>query len=233
METIEIELRYQILNPDTVGLLDNMCTFHSEKRIIDHYLDTPSIDLLKRGINIRVRDSKKMDIKFNRDCLINPMLELQDSGEEYSFSLPLQQKSIIRCNEVLSLLNLRPLLSSDFELFKQQNNLINHRIIDKVRRNYTTNGFTIVIDEVKSLGSFLEIEVMASSSENIEEIAQRMRDYLLSLSALNLKPLKTGYDSLILRKHNFQEYLQGRFILEEDNHHLKAVKRQFDQPASY
>ncbi len=233
MKTVEIELRYAILNPDAISLLQTNWSFKSEKRIIDQYLDTSSIDLLKRGIYIRVRDSKKMDIKFNRACLSNPLLELQDSCEEYSFPLPLQQESINPCSEILTLLALQPLVSTDFEEFKHQNSLINHRVVDKVRKSYTTNGFTIVIDEVANLGSFLEIELMASTSEQVEEVAQRMRKYIDSLTALNLQPLKTGYDSLILRKHNFKEYLQGRFILDEDKQYLHTLEKSPDQHAVY
>jgi len=233
MKTVEIELRYAILNPAAIGLLQDRCSFQSEKRIVDQYLDTPSIDLLKRGIYIRVRDAKKVDIKFNRECLTNPLLDLQDSCEEYSYRLPLQQESVSPCNEVLTLLDLNPLVSTDFELFKKHNNLINHRVVDKIRKSYTTNGFTLVIDEVANLGFFLEIELMASPSERVEEVTQRMREYISSLSALNLQPLKTGYDSLILRKQNFTEYLQGRFILEEDKQYLQTIKKSVDQHAGY
>lgn len=223
MNTIEIELRYEILNPEALHVVENTCSFISEKRVVDQYLDTPWIHLLKKGIYIRVRDSKKMDIKFNRECLINPLLELQDSCEEYTFPLPLQNASIDSCNEILTFLELQPLTSPDLELFKEHNQLFNHRVVDKIRKTYTTNGFTIMVDTVADLGSFLEIEVMASPSENVEAVAQRMREYILSLNALHLKPLKTGYDSLILRKHKYSEYIQGRFILEEDKHDRTAL----------
>lgn len=73
--------------------------------------------------------------------------------------------------------------------------------------------FTIVIDEVLNLGAFLEIELLANNKNNVDEIKKGMESLL---SDLSLKALKTGYDSLILRKNNFEQYLQGRFILDED-----------------
>lgn len=63
------------------------------------------------------------------------------------------------------------------------------------------------------LGTFLEIELMADSIENLAAIKQQMQ---LLLAGLSLAPLKTGYGTLLLRKHNFEHYLLGRFILEED-----------------
>ncbi|MBA3752298.1 CYTH domain-containing protein [Candidatus Dependentiae bacterium] len=224
MKTVEIELRFEILNPQSIEPVCNTLTFQSEKRIIDCYLDTSLVDLLKKGIYIRVRDSKKIDIKFNRACLNDPTLELQSSCEEYSFTLPLQPEAINACNQILESLSLHP-FTSNFDTFLQHNNLKNSRIVDKIRKSYIKEGFTIVIDKVAGLGFFLEIELMALPSESIEEVTQQMKEIISSLNVLELKPLKTGYDSLILRKNNFEQYLQGRFILEEDKHLLPALKK--------
>ena len=70
-----------------------------------------------------------------------------------------------------------------------------------------------MIDQVENLEMFLEIEVMAANTISLDAITNRMRALL---APLHLKPLKTGYDSLILRKQNFSQYLRGRFVLEED-----------------
>ena len=69
----------------------------------------------------------------------------------------------------------------------------------------------------KDLGTFLEIELIARSGDVIDAVTQRMK---AMLAGLPLKPLATGYDSLILRKNNFEQYIQGRFILEEDKKFL-------------
>jgi adenylate cyclase class IV len=82
-----------------------------------------------------------------------------------------------------------------------------------VRASYTYDLFTIAIDEVKDLGTFLEIELMAEKSDDLEEVKNRMR---LALAGLKLKPLRLGYCSQVVKKQNFECYRRGRYVLPED-----------------
>lgn len=210
---IEIELRYELI--DSIGLTDfiQTLTLLHTKRVVDVYLDTVHADLIAQGIYIRLRNDKKIDIKFNRACLADKNLELQPYCEEYSFALPLTQEQLPKFNDVVTDLALRPLAIPDFNLFKTMNSLVEHRTVDKIRTTYSSNELTIMIDQVKDLGTFLEIEVMAADTNALDAVTGRMRALL---APLHLKALKTGYDSLILRKQNFQQYLRGRFVLPED-----------------
>lgn len=65
--------------------------------------------------------------------------------------------------------------------------------------------------------------MLAHTIDAVETIKKHMTELLAGLS---LKPLKTGYDSLILRKNNFDQYLMGRFILDEDKPLREALLRQ-------
>ncbi len=218
---IEIELKYEVLNPTELDTFTSTLTKRSTKRVIDHYLDTPRFDLIKKGVYVRVRNQKQFDIKFNRECLNDPTLDLQPYCEEYSFELPLQVEDLNALKSTALTVGLKPLETADFSQFLLVNNLSTSRIVDKVRTSYTLGDFTLVIDTVAKLGIFLEIELMADSKKNIDTITTKMKELLLPLS---LKPLSTGYDSLILRKNNFEEYLQSRFILEEDKPLRKAYR---------
>ena len=213
MNNIEIELRYEIINPNQLASFLEPLKFVSKKQVIDIYLDTENADLIKKGVYVRIRDNKKIDIKFNRECLHNPDLELQPYCEEYTFTLPLKENELPQFNTVVSDIGLLPIEHANFDLFKQKNSLIEHRVVDKMRASYVQQQFTIVIDEVLHLGTFLEIELLANDSSKIDETKKEMESLL---SGLSLKALKTGYDSLILRKNNFGQYLRGRFILDED-----------------
>jgi len=210
---IEIELRYQILDEVEISNFVKKLNFLSVNRVVDCYLDTVNADLFKRGIYIRVRNGKKLDIKFNNACLKDPNLELQSYCEEYSFDMPFSNESINQINKLHAILSLKEITSFDLNNYKNANKLIEHRTVDKIRSSYNIDDFTIVIDDVNELGKFLEIEVMASNINNIDSVKEKMQ---MLLADLKLKPLLTGYDALILRKQNFKQYIQGRFALKED-----------------
>jgi adenylate cyclase, class 2 len=210
---LEIELRYEIADTKLLGSFLEKLQLVGSKRLVDVYLDTVDADLIRKGIYIRIRDNKKLDIKFNRECLTNPDLEIQPYCEEYSFQIPLQQEQMKKFVEVNNDLDLKASVTSDLAWYRSVNSLIEHRVVDKLRTTYKHEDFLIMIDEVKNLGTFLEIELMAEKSDDIEAVKNRM---ITILHGLPLKPFKTGYDSLILKKTNFVQYVQGRFALEED-----------------
>lgn len=221
MSTFEIELRYTILNPKQLTTFLLPFKKLGQKNDSDVYLDTQQALLYQKGIFIRIRNDKKLEIKFNRACLENPNLAIQDYCEEHSFALPLHEKDLIPLNALLISLNLKPIIQTDLEEFKAVNTLVTHYVIDKIRTSYTNNVFTLAIDEVTDLGTFLEIEFMASSIENLSSIKQQMLELLKDL---DLQPLRTGYGTLLLRKKNFEHYLLGRFILEEDKKFRKPLQ---------
>lgn len=213
MNHIEIELRYEVLKPEQLAsFLASFEKLH-QKHDIDIYLDNPQALLYQKGIFIRIRNGKKLDIKFNRATLENPDLAIQDYCEEHSFALPLQEKDLSKLNELLVSLNLQPMAIADLEHLKNANNFSEHYRVDKMRTSYKYDSFTVCLDEVADLGTFLEIELMANTIEDLAAVKQQMQQLI---KELDLVPLKTGYGTLLLRKKHFEHYLQGRFILEED-----------------
>jgi adenylate cyclase class IV len=213
MNHIEIELRYQIL--DTHQLAPFLASFQPlhRKQDIDIYLDTPQAILYQRGIFIRIRNGRKLDFKFNRACLDNPALAIQDHCEEHSFALPLIAADLPKINDLLVSLDLKPIATADLALLESVNNFDTHYTVDKIRTSYKHNLFTLCVDEVADLGTYLEIELMASTLDNLDSIKNQMQGLLFGL---DLTPLKTGYGTLLLRKKDLTHYLLGRFILEED-----------------
>lgn len=213
MKNIEIELRYEVESSEQLKEFTAGLTFLGSKRVVDVYLDTDTGYLTNKGVYIRVRNGKKVDIKFNRACMLDPHLEAQPHCEEYTFPLPLMQEDLPKINELLQLIGLKAIDTADFEVFKEVNGLLDDRIVDKTRTSYAFNAFTIALDEVANLGTFLEIELMAESTADLDAITNQMES---ALAQMSLKRLTTGYTTLLLRKQNFQRYLKSRFILEED-----------------
>lgn len=219
MNNFEIELRYEVLDPSQLPSFVAPFKLLHQKCDIDVYLDNPSALLYQKGIFIRVRNGKKLDIKFNRACLESPDLAIQDYCEEYNFALPLQEADLEKLNSLLVSLDLQPVPTADFELLKSINNLGTHYFVDKNRASYQCEAFTLCIDTVADLGTYLEMELEADSLDNLAATKQKMQHLLARLS---LAPLKTGYGTLLLRKNNFKHYLLGRFILDEDRKYAPA-----------
>lgn len=213
MNTIEIELRYEILESDQLTPFLAPFQFLHRKRDVDVYFDNARGELYQKGIFIRIRNNKKLDFKFNRATLENPNLAIQDYCEEHSFSLPLQDMDLQKINELLVSLQLHPVLQASLDAIKSMNSFVEYYTVDKLRSSYAHKNFTICVDEVANLGTFLEIELMAKDIEMLAAVKLEME---LLLAGLQLRPLRTGYGTLLLRKNNFRQYLQGRFILDED-----------------
>ena len=148
----------------------------------------------------------------------NPDLAIQDYCEEYSFALPLQEKDLGKLNELLVSLDLKSIAVADLEDLKVANGFGEHYRVDKMRTSYKHDSFTVCLDEVADLGTFLEIEFMANTIEDLAVVKQQMQNLI---RGLDLAPLKTGYGTLLLRKKDFEHYLLGRFVLEEDKAYRK------------
>jgi len=214
MKNIEVELKFQILDKDQIKLFLKKLKFINAKRMVDVYLDTKEGSLYKKGIFVRIRDNKKLEIKFNFDAFQNQNgLSRHEECSEFSFLLPLVKNSINNINEICRKLNFKEIAISSIEELKNKNNLTDSMVIDKVRQKYTDGKFEYSFDDVKGLGKFIEIEFLTSKENNLEEIKNEMRK---RLKGLKLKLITTGYNEVYWRKYNFNLYLQGRYLFEED-----------------
>ena len=214
MKNIEVELKFQVLDSNQIGKFLSGFQFVDKKRIVDTYLDTREGDLYKKGIFVRIRDNKKLDFKVNlADFRAQDRLSKHEHCNEFSFPLPLLEVSIAPINKISRILTLKEILNPDLEDFKNKNNLIDSMIIDKFRQSYSDGRFEYSFDDVKGLGKFIEIEQMASPKDNLEKIKDEMRK---KLHNLKLKLITTGYNEVYWRKHDFNLYLQGRYLFKED-----------------
>lgn len=213
-KNIEVELKFQILDEDEMEEFARSLNFINEKRVIDTYLDTEEGNLYKRGIFIRIRNGNQIDFKFNLDALKNKNeINRHEHCDELSFPLPLPQNSVAPINKICEILGLKGIIEPNIEELKTKNNLIDSVIIDKIRKDYTDKKFNYSLDKVDKLGKFIEIEFMASKDDDIEKVKDEMRD---KLKNLKLKLITAGYTEVYWHKFNFNLYLQGRYLFEED-----------------
>jgi adenylate cyclase class IV len=211
--TIEIELRYEVLDSGQIDSFFASSQQLGRKRVVDVYWDNPERTLWKRGIFIRTRNDQKLDIKFNRECLENMSLGHLDYCEEYSFTLPLEEKDVVKLNSLIKSLDLQQAPMASYDSFLSANNFEEHYVVDKVRTSYKHGSFTVAVDVVADLGTFLEIELMSEHHAHIEQVKHEMH---VALAGLKLKPLRLGYCSMVLKKNQYECYRQGRYALQED-----------------
>jgi len=212
-KTIEIELRYEIVDQAQLSHFLTSAQHLGTSHDIDIYFDTCGARLWERGLFVRTRNNRTLDIKFNRACLDDPTRAPQNYCEEHVFELPLKKSDQKRLGELLVGLNLEPTDQADFELFKRTNNLFPHYTVAKTRTTYRYGEFTLAVDTVVDLGAFIEIELMTNSADELEAVKARMRR---ALEGLNLKPLERGYAAMLLRKNDFKNYIKGRYVCEAD-----------------
>lgn len=214
MKNIEVELKFQVLDPAQLENFLGGFQFIDKKRMVDVYLDTKDGDLYKKGIFVRIRDSKKLDFKVNlADFQNQDKISWHEQCSEFSFSLPLVGTSVGPINKICKTLNIKEIVSPNVEELKCRNDLIDSMVIDKIRQRYSDGRFEYSFDDIKGLGKFIEIELLASPEDNLEEIKDDMR---ARLRGLKLKLITTGYNEVYWRKYDFNLYLQGRYLFEED-----------------
>src|SRR5207247_1690125 len=94
--SIEVELRFRIQNPEEIKIFVKNLKVIEEKRIVDVYLDTEDGELFKRGIFIRLRNGKKIDIKFNKEEVYKSLDEHIEHThcDEVSHPLPLTHDAL-------------------------------------------------------------------------------------------------------------------------------------------
>lgn len=211
-EYLEIEKKYQI-EKIPQDFLKAHFQFAHEKRVLDRYFDTSAGDWYQKGIFIRIRNDKSLDVKFNPDHLGKSDVTDHVSCHEYNFREPFGEKEVENLKALEKLIGLNIFGVSSFESFLEKNQLELLLEIDKVRTTYQNDTFTIVIDDIQNLGRFLEVEYSGSLGVSIDQVVQEIDALMAGVPA---QPLASGSFEMCLRRANFDLYNKGKYFLEEE-----------------
>jgi len=88
----------------------------------------------------------------------------------------------------------------DYQKFKNILEVLNFKRIksvDKIRRQYECEGLSVMIDEVRDLGRFLEVEVLVE--DNIEAAKERIFSLLKRIGLDKEKLTRESYLELLLK----------------------------------
>ena len=99
-----------------------------------------------------------------------------------------------------------------FELFRTHNNLYDFVTIDKTRAKYLLGAYTLSLDTIEDLGTFLEIEYDTPNKQDSSTPAILKEMHRL-VEGMSLQEVNVGYVELMLLQHNPELYSLGRFKL--------------------
>jgi len=89
----------------------------------------------------------------------------------------------------------------DLDVFKKILEALNFRsltVVDKLRKSWSYNDYEISIDEVATLGSFVEVEYTGSNSVDPQKVAEEMTHFLTEIGCGTIERNYVGYPFLLL-----------------------------------
>jgi adenylate cyclase class IV len=208
---IEMELKFRLnAEPNITRTPDE------EKFQTDIYYDTADYKLLAGGNFLRVRNGKRIDIKFDLDGIENPE-HLYCIESNFNVADIVEKSDSLNSSLTKLGLNANARYQS-FDDFTTKNNLIVLAPIVKQRANYRiSDDMTISVDRVENMGIFVEAEIMLDADTLSPAEAAAHKANLLKIAtdhgfiSDSSKVVHTGYVELYLYEHNRPAYDLGKF----------------------
>ncbi len=182
----EVEILVEVLSEKEKALeVLNKFSFAGEKEVLDIYFYDEKRDLLKpKGDKLtecfRVRKKDKTNyITYKVDQFDG------DGKWVYSDEEETEVKDFETIVKIISNLGLKPLVE-----------------IDNIKHTFYTEEYEIVLEEVKGLGLFLEVErLKVQEEENIEEVKKEIFNFINSLDIKVGPESNVGKPEMMLRKN--------------------------------
>lgn len=158
---------------------------------------------LKRTIDEYYYDPKRSELKPNKNSGLDHCLRLRTKNDEYSITYK---------DDVFD--NGKWLYSNEYEtkveniemvreIFKRLG-LIKFIEIDNKKETYTYNDYEIVIEEVKDLGLFMEVEYCTDDDVDVKEVKNDIQKFIDSLKIKVSDELNIGKPEMYMKKHNIK-----------------------------
>ncbi len=173
----EIEVKAKVKDFDAISskLTEIGCAL-SEPIIQDDYIFN------QKGIDLKHHDS--------------PVLRIREQGDRIIFTLKQNRGGELDCIEKEIDVSDRNILKDIIELLGFEQTVEVH----KKRRKGNCRGYEICLDEVRDLGSFIEVEKI--SDEDGEKVQNELFDFLKELGINEEDRVLTGYDTQLWLKYN-------------------------------
>lgn len=158
---------------------------------------------LKRTIDEYYYDPKREELKPDNNNQLNQCLRLRTKGDTYSITYKddvFDNGKWLYSNEYESNIENIDMVR---EIFNRLG-LIKFIEIDNNKETYTYEDYEIVIEDVKDLGLFMEVEYCTNEDVDVKKIKDDIQKFIDSLGLNVSKELNMGKPEMFLRKHNIK-----------------------------
>lgn len=156
---------------------------------------------LKNTIDEYYYDPKRATLKPNKDNQLSHCLRVRSKNNEYSITYK---------DDVFD--NGKWLYSNEYEtrvesivMIKEIFNklgLVKFIEIDNKKETYTYNNYEIVIEDVKDLGIFMEVEYCTNENVDVKLIKKEIQNFIDGLGLKVSEELNMGKPEMYMKKHN-------------------------------
>ena len=182
---IEVEFKFELFNSDKLIIkLNQIADFKGEESQKDTYYNAPhrnflSVSPIKEWLRIRETNGKtKVNYKnFHHTSEYNAV-----SCDEFETNV--EDKEVIK--RIFESLNFSEMI-----------------VLEKVRKNWEYKNVIISVDEVRGLGSFIEVEA-GDGFESIEDAKKQLQIVIKEIGAEVGNQLFKGYPHLLMEKNGLK-----------------------------
>lgn len=222
---IEVELKFGLTAQVRQQLEARLAVMPSVQFIgqvtsTDVYYDTAQYDCLRRAIFVRIRDQKRVEIKFHRDDDPEHIQSI-----ERTFPVQATPEQMQEFNSLCAHLLPAWRAAATIEQALQASGLEAFVFIKKQRMVYTCRATTLCLDRVEELGDFLEMEMLCEEQTEVggakearasmQEAMTHLHRFVTELALPALKPVEVGYVELWLYRYLPHAYRLGRYQMKE------------------
>lgn len=181
----EIEILVEVLD-DVENVLKALDKFQYEgdKETIDVYYYDPLRDTLKPNSAGEINECLRVRTKNDLAYVTYKVDNFDDNGKWlYSDEYETTIGDLVMLNKIIERLGLVPLLT-----------------IHNKKKTYVTDKYEIVLEDVKDLGHFLEVEFCTNEDVDVKKVKEEIQEFIDSLGIKVSEELNMGKPEMMIKR---------------------------------
>lgn len=182
----EVEILIEVLDQKDVAL-KKLEVFHfvGKKDVLDVYFSDPLRKNLQPNENGRLNNCFRLRLKDKKASIAYKVDHFSDNGEwVYSDEHETEVGDFETAEKIIDHLGFDTLVQ-----------------VENEKHTYLTDEYEIVLEDVKNLGLFMEVErLQVHEEEDIQEVKGKIRNFIQEIGIKTGKELDSGKPELLLKK---------------------------------